>query len=176
MPAYTWEYEMVPMLRVMINDYDQPVMYSDSRLIQTLLLGAQFVEQELDFVQNFVVDQINQTITPDPTDRSNNFRDDSFINLTCMKAAAIIERGEARAAAGKAISAREGASSINLEGIARYKAKLIDINWNKAYDDAKYQYSLSRTHIAGAAIMSPFRVWAGDGRTVYPNAGAIDFR
>ena len=80
-------------------------------------------------------------------------------------------------AANNAVEAQDGGSwRVDLTGSARSKISLLDKNWCKVFDEEKEQYQLNKRHIPGAAIMTPFRVWAGDGRTVYPNAGYVDFR
>lgn len=175
-----WQTEMVRYLRYCVFDLDpNSPTYSDQRLQELLVWSAQLVEQELDFSQQFVADQDGLTITPDPTDRVGPppTRDDSFVNLVVMKAACVVDRGEVRAAIGQAIRVRDGTSSIDLRGVMEGKLKLLlKGGWCAAFDDAKVQYLLNKSHIAGAAIMSPFRVWAGDGRSIWPNAGFLDFR
>ena len=178
----SWQVEMIRMVRGMIGDWDTTnPTYSDDRLKELIIVAAQLVISELDFTQTFVPDLTTLTITPDPTDRIGPpvTRDDSFINLVSMKAACITDRSETKTAANQAIDAKDGSSSISLRGVAQARQALLEKGgWCPQYDDAKFAYMLNRSHVAGAAIMGPFRVWAYEGipwqfdqRLAYPSDG-----
>lgn len=175
----SWQTEMTRILRHMIFDLNTPPTYADSRLQEALVVAAQLVVQDLDFSQQFVPDLDLLDIQPDPTLRVGvpPTRDDSFINLTCMKAACMTDRGQASQAIAQAVTVRDGSSLIDLRAIAEGRIAILNKGgWCAAFDEARTQYLLSKSHVAGAAVMGPFRVWAGDGRTIFPNLGFIDFR
>ena len=123
-----WQAEFVTILRVLIDDLASPQTYADNRLIQVLAAAAQLVTSELDFSNNFVVDIQALSIEPSPVDRATT-RDDNFINLVCIKAACLVERGESRKAVGQGISIRDGSSAIDLRGSMDGRIKLLEKGW-----------------------------------------------
>ena len=110
-----WQAEMITLLRVLVDDLSSPYTYTDGRMTQVLAVAAQLVTAELNFPYDFQVNIQALTITPNPTDRTGT-RDDNFINLVCIKAACLIERGESRRSVGQSIAIRDGSSSIDLRG------------------------------------------------------------
>lgn len=165
-----WQAEMITLLRVLVDDLSSPYTYTDGRLTQVLAVAAQLVTAELNFPYNFQVNIQALTITPNPTDRSGS-RDDNFINLVCIKGACLIERGETRKSVGQGIAIRDGSSSIDLRGSMMGRIKLLEKGWCAVYEDTKLEYQASRNgSIAGAAIMSPFRVFAGFSDQAYSTA------
>lgn len=167
-----WQDEMRTILRVMINDVAE-VTYTDNSLETILLVGARQVGLEMKFSQNFVSNITSTSITPDPTDDVNGTRDDSYINLTCLKAACIIDRGEAKTTANQAINLVDNSSRVDLTETARAKIKLLEKGWCAVYDDAKLEYLSGQSRVAGAAVMTPFRIFAGSnaGYGYYPYEG-----
>jgi len=165
-----WQSEMTTLLRVLIDDLSANPNYTDGRLVQTLAVAAQIVITDIDFPVNYSVDIQGLTISPDPTVR-NVSRDENFINLVCFKAACIIERSEARTSVRQGIAIRDRSSSIDLRGSMDGRLKLIEKGWCAVYDEAKLDYQTGRSGvIAGAAIIAPFRVFAGySDQTYYPN-------
>jgi hypothetical protein len=78
-----------------------------------------------------------------------------------LKAACIIDRGAASIAAKQAIRVHDGNSSIDLRGAMIGKIALLKAGgWCAVYEDAKLEYQTGQVRIAGAAIMSPFRLYA----------------
>ncbi len=173
-----WQAEMITLLRVLVDDLSSPYTYTDGRMTQVLAVAAQLVTAELTFPYDFQVNIQALTITPNPTDRAGT-RDDNFINLVCIKAACLIERGESRKSVGQSIAIRDGSSSIDLRGSMDGRLKLLEKGWCAVYEDTKLEYQASRNGaIAGAAIMTPFRVFAGfSDQAYYPvNEGRQFFR
>ena len=162
-----WQDEMDIILRAMIDDLDA-TKYTDDRIEQLLVVGARFVTQEMNFVTGFEADVVNVTITPDPT--VGQSRDESFINLTCLKTCCIMDKGEAKTAAQQAINIIDNGSRVDLTEMSRARLKLIQIGNCEAYEQAKLEYLSGQIRQAGAAIMTPFRVFAGDNANVgfYP--------
>jgi hypothetical protein len=145
----------------LIDDLSSPQTYNDKRLTQVLAVAAQLVTNELNFPSKFRVDIQALTIEPSPVDREST-RDENFINLVCIKAACLIDRGETRKSVGQGIAIRDGSSSIDLRGSMDGRLRLLEKGWCSVYDDTKLEYQANRNGtIAGAAIMTPFRVFAG---------------
>jgi hypothetical protein len=87
-----------------------------------------------------------------------------------MKAACIMDRGRAVQDAKKAIMFKEGQSSVDLRGITSARLKLLEKGgWCPAYAEAKLEYQSGQVRVAGAMVMSPFRLYAtgGGGRGFY---------
>ena len=162
-----WQAEFITLLRVLLDDLVSPQLYTDKRLTQVIAVAAQLVTSELRFANNFKVDIQALTIEPSPVDRATT-RDDNFINLVTIKSACLIERGETRRAVGQGISIRDGSSSIDLRGTMDGRMKLLEKGWCSVYEEVKLEYQTARVGlVAGAAIMSPFRIFAGSRDQVY---------
>lgn len=154
-----WELEAIEILRNIIDDAACAV-YTDARLRRLLVVAAFQVVQEASFTQTFTVDITAQTITPDPGDTDGNTRDNSLINLMCLKAACIMERGVTGTSAGKAVAGKDGFSSFDLRGVAEARLKLMQVGACKEYEKALADYQSGGSGsdiIAGAAVLSPFR-------------------
>lgn len=157
-----WQDDMTIVLRCMTNDLTK-VTYTDDTLQQVIVVAAyQLCAEGLEFSQTFAVSISDVTISPDPTDPTT--ADLGFVNLTTLKAASVIDRGNAVVAAQRAIAVRDGGSSVNLEGVFRSQFALLQKGgWSAAYDQAKLEYLSGNTRLAGAAILTPFRMWAYGG-------------
>jgi hypothetical protein len=167
--AYNWKIEMGTVLRVLLNDLSAPYQYSDERLYQLLAVAAQQVQAaNMSFPLVYKVNISQLTMNPDPTNSDAGTRDDSFINLVTLRAACITSHGEARISAKQGISIRDGSSAIDLTGPLQGRLKLIEIGYCESYDQSKLEYQTARIGtIAGATILTPFRVFAGFGEQAY---------
>jgi hypothetical protein len=155
-----WTDETTVILRVMVNDIAETT-YTDDTLQQTLVVAAfQVLNDGLKFSQDFVTDVVNITITPDPSDSVGSTRDESFLNLFTLKAASIIDRGAAMTAANRALYAKDGSSAVDLRDIFKAKYALLQKGWNAVYEDAKLEYLAGTVRNAGAAVLTPFRLFA----------------
>lgn len=150
--------ECVTIIRWLINDLSSAPTYTDQRLEELLLVAAQYVNQEIDFAQSYVVDADELTLTPDPTLRSS--RDEPFINLTCLKAACILDVAETRTATGQSIAIKDGSSSIDLRGNAASKLALLKAGWCAQYQMAKEEFLEGNRQSVGAIILTPFKIYS----------------
>lgn len=149
-----WDTELPTLLRTLIGDLDS-TLYATDRLKQIIAVAAFQVLRELSFTPTFEADFSAVTLEPDPTD--DDSKNESFVNLICLKAAAIMDRNSAMLAVRRSVSLKDGSSAIDLRGQAEGWLKLLDKGWNKIYEDAKLEYQLGQVPIAGAMIMTPFR-------------------
>jgi hypothetical protein len=152
-----WQTEMVRILRFLIDDtgtmsctagitYD----FTDSRLEETVLVAAQFVQTEADFDNVYTVDVDTLTLSPDPTTLAT--KDNAFINLVCLKAALIVVRGLVKTYALQSIRVMDGPSSIDVSGIFNaMKQKLAEMN--EDYENTKLQHKMGN---AVQAILTPY--------------------
>ena len=155
-----WQDVADTVLRAMINDLDS-TNYTDDRLEQILVVAAFQVNIEMKFNNAYTISVSNVSISPDPT--ASATKDDSFINMMCLKAACILDKGSAVLAASQAIKVKDGSSAIDLEGIFKGKLALLKEGWCAAYEDAKLEYMTGQSRLAGAAVMTPFRVFPNGG-------------
>jgi hypothetical protein len=157
----SWSVEMTIMLRHMIDDLseDSPT-YSDYRLEELLLVSGILLQTEVgQFLATYQINIEEHSINPDPT----AIVDGGFMSLATLKAACIIERSEAKAAAGKARSFREAGSSMDKRGVAQARLAILQKGgWCSAYENAKFSYQAGDMGAAGIAVLSPFR-------TIYTN-------
>jgi len=84
-----WQNEMTLIVRHLVNDLDSSeYTFIDSRLEEAVLVSAQLASVEIDFENTYTIDADSLTLSPDPTDSSN--KDDSFINLVCLRTARML--------------------------------------------------------------------------------------
>ncbi len=156
----SWNTETVEILRVLINDLEETPEFTDERLERILIVAAKHVAQEMTFSQTFTVDVTNASITPDPTDSAS--KDDSLVNLSCLKAACIMDRGSAVTSAKNALIIREGFSSVDLSKAAQARLALLSKGYCAEYEEQKLLYQAGLVRTAGAAVMGPIRIAAMD--------------
>lgn len=149
-----WQNEMTTILRILLNDLDPSMpTYSDERLQQVILVSAQLIQMDLDFLKTYAVDVEQLALSPDPT---INGRDDGFINLTCYQAACIVDKGNYRNAAQNAgivvTSDREKIDTTKI--LAGFQYLLDDGGWCNVFSTAKFQYKVDNQE-SGRAICGP---------------------
>jgi hypothetical protein len=148
-----WQTEMVRILRYIVNDLDSSsYSFSDTRLEETILVATQLVLTEIDFDQTYTVDVDALSLDPDPTTLSD--KDDAFISLVSLKAACVILGSEVRTNSLNAVSVKDGASSIDMKGVAAGLMALYKDLCGK-YDQAVLQYKAGNS-VVGHAILSPY--------------------
>jgi hypothetical protein len=149
-----WKKELVTIVRILVNDLNQPFVYSDNRLQQVIVVAAHFVKTDLSFGGDYRVYITQPDIIPDPTEP--NGKDEPFVNSVALKAACLIDQSTFRSkAAMEGITAALGPASLsvggNLEGFR------ILLNEGPC---ALYEKFVSDFEIANAtnirAILSPF--------------------
>jgi uncharacterized protein (UPF0210 family) len=153
-----WQDEMIPTLRVMLNDLSETApTYSDDRLEQVLVVAAKMVSAELGLTDTYRISVANVTMSPDPTAAAT--KNDSFVNLVTLKAACVVDRGVALVGANRAIYVKDGASAIDLRGVSEAKLKLLEKGWCAVYEDAKFEHQNGLAGAAGAMVLTPFRLY-----------------
>lgn len=170
----SWDTEMVMLVRNYVGDFDPANQkYSDQSMQQLILASAQFVVVDVPFSQDYVVDIVNSTLTPDPTSRATETsRDNNFINLTVLKSAWMIANGELRNYGSQAIGIRDGTSAIDLKRDLKALAAILD-QMKDAYFEYKDRY-IRDTLTVGELITTPIRIhsnrfWDGD----FPYSGPL---
>jgi hypothetical protein len=133
------------MVRGLINDLVEPYNYSDERITELISIGASLVIREVASSQ-YVVNQETNTITPSPSE--------SMLSLIALKTACLITQGEYKEASKRAVSIKDGPSSIDPKEIAKQLGKLSKAMCD-SYDKAKIRYQVGDGSV-GKAITGPF--------------------
>ena len=149
-----WQNDMVGMLRVLINDTEAPQTYTDARLQNLIVVGAIYVDQELDFDTTYDMDVATTGIAPDPT--LDATKDIPFTNLTVLKSACLTDHSTFRTKALTAgFEAKCGPAVLKtLKHLDGFK-DLLTMGPCAAYDELKHQYQMNDTNLL-FAIFSPF--------------------
>ena len=146
-----WQNEMKVIVRHLVNDLDSSdYTFTDSRLEDEVLVSSQLASLEIEFVNTYAIDVDSVSLSPDPT--SGN-KDDSFINLVCLKTAQMLLGSELKTHSLNAISLKDGPSALDLRGIVSGLKILFD-DINKKYEEATTQYKLNG--VVGQAILGPY--------------------
>ena len=147
-----WQNEMALIVRHLVNDLNSSdYTFTDSRIEESVLVSTQLAALEVDFENTYAIEVDSLSLSPDPTDSSN--KDDSFINIVCLKTAQMLLGSELKTHSLNAISLRDGPSALDLRGIVSGVKILFD-DINKKYDEAKTQYKLNG--VVGQAILGPY--------------------
>lgn len=161
-----WEEEMLIIVRGVIQDYDEPATYTDEQLKKIILVSAMMVQADAVFSERYDINVVDQTITPDFTDRTSGHRNEAYINLIALKAGCMIVTGEIKKYTGQGISIRDGTSAVSLQ---RSPASLTLMNktFCEVYTEALYNYKLNGADGQGTglgeAIVGPFKYfYTGD--------------
>ena len=143
---------MTLIVRHLVNDLDSTnYTFTDDRLEESVLVSAQLASLEIDFDNTYTIDVDSVSLTPDPT--SSGGKDDSFINLVCLKTARLLIGSELKTHSLNAISLRDGPSALDLRGIVAGLKILFD-DITKRYEEAVTQYKLNG--VVGQAILGPY--------------------
>lgn len=142
-------------LRVLISDLDSPPTYSDARLEQTLIISAQFVQEDMN-IDTYTIDISGEAINPDPTETST--KDDTFFNLVVLRAACFVDYSTFRTkAAAEGVRATLGPSNISISGNLKGYQVLLEAAGSpcKLYEAMLKDY-LFGSGVSVRAILSPF--------------------
>jgi hypothetical protein len=145
----SWQDVGVKSLRVIIDDYEGPIKYDDSRLKRLLVVAAMQVMQEACSTITYVVDGMLNTITPEP--------DQSFTNLIVLKAVCLLAKADYNVSINKAVMFKDGPSSMDGRAVADGKKfYLQDCAAN--YTLALTQFSRGQAVQLGETITTPVRM------------------
>lgn len=148
----SWQNEMTVIVRHLVNDLDSTsYTFTDDRLEESVLVAAQLASLDIDFDNIYTIDVDAVSLSPDPTGSGD--KDDSFINLVCLKTARMLIGSELKTHALNAISLRDGPSQLDLRGIVAGLKILFD-DIAKRYEEAVMQYKLNG--VVGQAILGPY--------------------
>lgn len=147
-----WQTNILSLVRVLINDLNEPPVYSDERLTQTITVAARYVKFDVQLDTEYEVDSINNTITPDPVQN----KDEIFLCLVSLKAACIVDQSTFRTkAASEGIKASLGPAQLSLSGHLSGFRDILAHGPCKLYADLATHWDIKQA-TAVAAILGPF--------------------
>lgn len=149
-----WHTEMIPILRVLIDDTDpDDKEYTDQRLKDLLVVAGRYVVQEIDFTTTYDVDIVPPNISPDPTGQTDG---DVFTNFVTIKAACIIDRAPMRKRIlMSGIEARCGPAIMKTLNHAKGFKELLELGYCGVYEEMKEQWTFGNANFC-RAVISPF--------------------
>lgn len=149
-----WDTELPAMLRYLIDDNSSTPTYSDSRLKHLILTSAVLVRQDANFRNDYTVDLVTFTLSPDPT--LTDTREDIFVNLILLKAACLVSANDLKTSC-KHIRFSDGRSSMDTTAAARSFQILFEKGPCTWYKEALKTYQLRGLDAVGEAIFTPIR-------------------
>ena len=147
-----WKKQIITIVRTLTGDLDTPYLYSDNRLLQTIVVAAQYVQFDVNLNTKYTLNLITPNITPDPSDNA----DDIFISLVGLKTAFIIDQSTFRTKASlEGIKAALGYASLNVVGSLGGWKIILDQGACKLYAELTDHWDIANAN-AVRAIFSPF--------------------
>jgi hypothetical protein len=168
----SWNNEMVIIVRHIIGDLDTDnLLFSDSRIEESILVAAQLIHNEMEFVIDYNIEIDNGSLTPDPTSTpvSPSNKDDDFIALCCLRSGLLLTNSLLRTYSLKAFSIRDGASSLDMRGVVS-GLKIVNDDLTTKYEDVKLAYQMGKYGF-GKSILGPYSPGSDTA-----NRGYIDYR
>lgn len=148
----TWQEELTLMVRVLVNDLDEPYAFSDDRIQQILAVSGRYVQFDVNLDNKYTIDVVSQSISPDPF----VINDDIFISLICLKAACIIDQSTLRTkAALEGIRTSLGSANLSIGGSLEGWKEIIDKGACSMYDELTSHWDVQNA-TAVRAVLSPF--------------------
>ena len=152
-----WQNEMTIIVRHIIDDLDSTnYQFSDDRIEEAILVAAQLIHNEMEFSINYDIEVDNRKLTPDPTltPVGDSNKDDDFIALCCLRAGILFTGSQLKTYSLRAITIRDGPSSLDMRGITSGLKSLHDDLTSK-YEQVKLDYQTSKLGL-GKVILSPY--------------------
>lgn len=149
----SWQIEMTTIVRYLINDFDSPQTYTDSKIQTAITIAAQLTLEDITFPKVYNIDVGATGISPDPTDAT---RDNGFINLVSLKTACLVDNWTLRAKLPTAgVFIKTGPESIDTRGVLSAYQYLKEKGACQAFEEARWEYRAGNMS-PGRAILAPF--------------------
>lgn len=150
----SWQLEIPIIVRTLIDDLSDSPNYSDDRLQQTIAVAAKYVQREMNFDNQYSIDLLNLTISPDPT--STTIRDDDFIGFVALRSACFLDQSTFRTkAASEGIRTQLGPASVAVNGNLKGYQMILETGPCAMYDKLKLEYEIGNIKYV-KAVLSPF--------------------
>jgi hypothetical protein len=148
----SWNTEIPIIIRTLINDLEDPPMYSDERLLQSITVAAKYVQFDVVLQHQYDVNISAGTISPDPTED----KDEIFIALLSLKAACIVDQSTFRTkAATEGVRAALGPAQLSVAGSLNGWKTILDKGPCALYEELTSHWDV-KDAAAVAVILSPF--------------------
>lgn len=149
-----WSIQLPIMVRTIINDLGETPTYSDGRLNQAIVVAASYVPRDANLEITYVIDIINETITPDPCAPTTS--DTLFTGLVALKTACMLDQSTFRTkAVNEGIRTALGSANLSVAGnLAGYKT-ILEMGPCKTYQELVQNWNIGNA-TAVQAILSPF--------------------
>lgn len=149
-----WQVEIPIIVRNLINDTGVEQTYTDDRINQLAAVAARYVIGEVNLDNEYNIDIINATISPDPSDP--NSRDVDFVGFIALKAACLLDHSTFRTkAANEGISASLGPANLSVGGnLSGYKT-ILETGPCAMYEQLVTDHNIGNINTV-RAVLSPF--------------------
>ncbi|NDG33424.1 hypothetical protein EB118_25640 [bacterium] len=148
----SWQLEIPIIVRTLVNDLSETPIYSDDRILQCIVVGAKYVQFDVNLDYTYTIDVVNPDITPDPTEHNDSI----FISLVSLKAACIIDQSTLRTkAALEGIRAALGPANLSVAGSLAGIKMILDTGPCATYDELTSHWDVKEA-TAIRAVLSPF--------------------
>lgn len=140
---------LIQITRGLINDLTaSSYVYTDTRLEELISISAYLVVNEVDFSTSYTINVDLQQITPSPS------LDMNFMALVGLRTACMVLQGDYITDSTKAISVKDGPSTIDMRARIDHK-KIIAETACKKYENAKIRY-VAGDRSVGVGIVGPY--------------------
>lgn len=147
-----WRTEIPVIVRSLIDDFDKN--FSNQKIIQLISVSARYVVMDLNLDQEYAIDVVENTITPDPCDPTS--RDNTFVSFVSLKASCLLDQSTFRTkATTEGIRAGLGPAQLSVSGNLDGYKTILDVGPCYMYDYLKQQHNIGNA-TAISAILSPF--------------------
>lgn len=148
----SWTQEIPAIVRILINDMENPPKYTDERLLQIITVAGKYVQFDVNLDHNYTIDVVNLNISPDPTDDNDSI----FISLISLKAACLVDQSTLRTrAALEGIRASLGPANLSVAGSLAGIKMIIEEGPCATYDELTSHWDVKEA-TAIRAVLSPF--------------------
>ena len=148
----SWQTEISTITRVWINDTADTPAYSNSRLLQLILVAAKYVKLEVNLKYDYNIDLGSSTITPDPT----SIKDEDFVAFVSLKSACLLDHSTFRTkAVNEGVRAALGSASLSVAGNLSGYETILKQGPCFLYEQLKMDYETGNTDLF-KAILGPF--------------------
>lgn len=149
-----WELEIPIIVRNLINDFESPQKYTDTRIQQLAVIAAQYVLMEVNLDKEYTVNTLTMDISPDPS--APETRDTDFIGFIAMKSACLLDQSTFRTkAATEGLRAALGPASLHVTGTLGGYKDILNLGPCKLYEQLVLDHNIGNA-TAVKAILSPF--------------------
>ena len=147
-----WQQQVIPIVRVLLNDVTSPHTMTDQRLEQLCAVSAHIVVSELYTNFDYKINIAARTISPDPY----TSEDTAFMNLMSLKAACISDISSFRTEVARAgIKAKLGPAVLEtVERLPGFRT-LLAKGPCALYDELKQQIAFGNADLC-KVVLSPF--------------------